>query len=157
MFIHQQLQYQKVDGQSQKPVLIEAKTGSKARRTNDMHPEVRAALVNLRKGWKASKGGPKNLIFVNGGQLPMHDNAVRNRLEVILIKVGLPVITLHDFRDLCCVAMAEGGVPIHYASRFLGHENVATTLRWYSVARQRDMGDVMANYWVKGAYTPNGA
>jgi integrase len=146
LFIYQQLQYQKADGESQKPFLVEAKTGSKARRTNDLHPSVREALAEVRKAWKGSTG-IANLVFVNGGNLPLHDNAVRNRLEAILTKAGLPVITLHDFRDLCCVAMAEGGVPIHYASQFLGHENVQTTLRWYSVARQQDMGDALAKYW----------
>lgn len=149
MFIHQQLQYQRVNGDPQKPMLIEAKTGSKARRTNDLHPVVSEALVKLRKTWKGSEA-IANLVFVNGGNLPLHDNAVRNRLEVILTKAGLPVITLHDFRDLCCISMAEGAVPIAYTSKFLGHENVQTTLRWYSVARQRDMGDVLAKYWTEG-------
>lgn len=102
-----------------------------------------------KRPWKAPKDGPKNLVFINGGQLPMHDNMIRNRLEGLLEKAELPVITLHDFRELCCVSMAEAGVPLHIASKFLGHENIATTLRWYSVARQQDMSDALGRYWTK--------
>jgi integrase len=155
IFMHQQLQYQKTGDNAQEPVLVETKTGSKARRTNTLHSAVGDALKPLVKhAPKKPKTSLDNLVFANGGRKPLHDDAVRDRLYVILDQAGLPRITPHDFRDLCCVAMAEGGVPIHYTSKFLGHENIATTLKWYSVARQSDMSDALDKYWTNGVYTP---
>lgn len=49
-------------------------------------------------------------------------------------KAGVPALTPHVLRHSCIPWLVEPGVPVPVVQRFAGHADIATTMRYGSVA-----------------------
>lgn len=70
--------------------------------------------------------------FVFGGDKPLHENTVRNRLIAYTKKTDLPSIRVHDFRHSHVSFLLSNHVSITAVSKRLGHKNSQITLSIYA-------------------------
>ena len=61
-------------------------------------------------------------------------------------KIGLKDVTTHTFRKTSATSLLENGMPIEYVSKYLGHENITTTVNHY-LDTNRSMVDNYNKYY----------
>lgn len=87
-----------------------------------LHPTLGAFLKDYCRGNQIEANSP---IFAIG----------RRMVEYIFEKAGLEAIGRkvhpHEFRHLYTRTLIDGGIPVEAAAKMLGHDNPATTLKWY--------------------------
>ena len=59
------------------------------------------------------------------------DSTFNAALERICTRTGLPVISMHDLRNMCATWLFYSGVDLLRVSMFLGHKNPNTTFDIY--------------------------
>ena len=75
---------------------------------------------------------PSQVIFTNYKNDYMQLASVTNRINKIIKKHDLKVITTHGLRHTHCSILFEAGVPIQEVKERLGHSDIQTTLNIYT-------------------------
>jgi len=95
-----------------------------------MLPE-RAARALCRQ---RERGLPGDIVFCNATGGPLTQQGVRDRLDTLCEKAGVPRITPHACRRICATLLARQGVHVAVAARMLGHD-ITTMLRLYTAVQ----------------------
>ena len=111
-----------------RPVFHSAKTKA-GNRTIPIPAELVAAL----RRWKlACPKGELDLVFSLSG-VPLHHGSARRRaLYPALKRAELRQVGFHSLRHSYATALITAGTPVNQVSAYLGHANVAITLRVYA-------------------------
>lgn len=59
---------------------------------------------------------------------------------------GLPYVPMSNLRTSWCTMLIGEGVPVSKVSRYMGHTDVSTTVRWYTKPREDELNDVAAAF-----------
>ncbi|MGH9038964.1 MAG: site-specific integrase [Acidimicrobiia bacterium] len=114
----------------------DVKTGT-GRRTINLDARTVGVLQAWRKAVLAERLllGPafvdNDLVFAQPDGIPIHPQAFSQAFDRAVARLGLPVITLHDFRHTHASLLLRSGVPVKVVSERLGHANPAFTLTVY--------------------------
>ena len=65
---------------------------------------------------------------------PIHPGTCSKRVAQFGVAAGVPALTPHVLRHSCITWLIERGVPVAVVQRFAGHADIATTMRYCSVA-----------------------
>ncbi len=90
----------------------------------------RASAVLSRLRCRPSHTG---LVFESGGK-PIAPHTCSDTVVRFAKKAGVPSLTPHVLRHSCITRLIEQGVPVPVVQRFAGHADIATTMRYCSVA-----------------------
>lgn len=77
-------------------------------------------------------GEPALLITRNGHRLTAQ--AISNAIHGFARKAGVPLVSVHQFRHSCASDLLEAGVHLAEVQRILGHQGIATTVRYTHIA-----------------------
>lgn len=116
------------------------KTNS-SRRTLPISGKLAAAIQEHRR-YVASRGfdAEKGLIFPNAkGGLFQSGNLTNNLFGPALERAKCPKVCRYDLRHTFATLLLQDGVNLKVVSRYLGHENVATTLKFYAHVMPGDL------------------
>lgn len=114
----------------------DAKTGT-GRRTINLDARTVEVLRKWRKKALAERMlvGPaftdNDLVFPRPDGTPTHPDAFSQAFDRAVVRLGLPIITLHDLRHTHATLLLRAGVPVKVVSERLGHANPAFTLTVY--------------------------
>lgn len=115
----------------------------RSRRTLPLDDTLVAALrrLKVRRAQEVSAAGRdyrsscptcrESHVFVDAVGEEVHPESYSDRFEVLVARAGLPRIRLHDTRHTCGTLMHLRGVPAAVISAWLGHANVAFTMKTY--------------------------
>ena len=111
---------------------------ARGRRTLDLSPAVAATL----RTWKAAQAqerqtaGPawigRGYVFTWEDGRPLHPQSPTSWIRPLAEAAGVPAIRLHDRRHTFATIALRRGVQATIVSRYLGHSDIATTLRTYA-------------------------
>lgn len=127
------------------PIIQEPKT-PESRRTVRLTAAVMAELMNYRARWverrlAASEWTDLDLVFCTASGRAINPSHVRRSFDRIILRAGVPEITIHDMRHTHAVSLLKEGTPVKIVSERLGHKDISTTLNVYAAALP-DMQDV---------------
>jgi site-specific recombinase XerD len=74
---------------------------------------------------------------------PISAQAISNGIHMLARRAKMPLITVHQFRHSCASDLLEAGVHLAEVQRILGHQGIATTVRYTHIAdpaRREAMG-----------------
>ncbi|OZC02388.1 tyrosine-type recombinase/integrase, partial [Rubricoccus marinus] len=77
-------------------------------------------------------GGP--LVLTAGQGAAVHAGTCSKAVKRFAVAAGVPNLTPHVLRHSCITWLLERGVPVPIVQRFAGHADIATTMRYCSVA-----------------------
>jgi site-specific recombinase XerD len=60
--------------------------------------------------------------------------AISNAIHSFAQRAGVPLVTVHQFRHSCASDLLEAGVHLAEVQRILGHQGIATTVRYAHIA-----------------------
>ncbi|MGN9808129.1 site-specific integrase [Micromonospora sp. BQ11] len=115
----------------------------RSRRTLPLDDTLVAALrrLKVRRAQEMSAAGRdyrstcstcrESHVFVDPAGEEVHPESYSDRFDVLVARAGLPRIRLHDTRHTCGTLMHLRGVPAAVISAWLGHANVAFTMKTY--------------------------
>ncbi len=83
--------------------------------------------------------------FVFGGIYPLADTTVSEHNKSNAKKANLKQIRIHDFRHSCASLLINNGASIIAVSKYLGHENITTTLNTYTHILKNQFEDIVTN------------
>ncbi len=92
---------------------------------------VRKTILNLKKYYTKVYGVFDYDYFIFGGKKPLAPTTIDRYKFIACNKVGLRVITQHQFRHSYATYLISSGIPINVVSKLLGHSNIETTSRIY--------------------------
>ena len=92
---------------------------------------VRKTILNLKKYYTKVYGVFDYDYFIFGGKKPLASTTIDRYKLIACNKVGLRVITQHQFRHSYATYLISSGIPINVVSKLLGHSNIETTSRVY--------------------------
>ena len=72
-----------------------------------------------------------DLVFPRPDGTPTHRDAFSQTFDRAVVRLGLPVISLHDLRHTPATLLLRAGVPVKVVSERLGHANPAFTMTVY--------------------------
>lgn len=72
------------------------------------------------------------LVNRDGGRLT--EASISGAVKRLAARAGIAHITLHQFRHTCASDLLEGGAHVAQVQRVLGHETIATTVRYLHIA-----------------------
>lgn len=72
------------------------------------------------------------LVSRQGGRLTAQ--AISNAIHAFAQRAGVPLVTVHQFRHSCASDLLEAGVHLAEVQRILGHQGIATTVRYAHIA-----------------------
>lgn len=111
---------------------------ARGRRTLDLSPTVAATL----RTWMAAQAterqtaGPawagRGYVFTWEDGRPLHPQSPTAWIGPLAEAAGVPTIRLHDCRHTFATIALRRGVQATIVSRYLGHSDIATTLRTYA-------------------------
>ncbi|WEK03281.1 MAG: site-specific integrase [Candidatus Devosia phytovorans] len=79
---------------------------------------------------------------LNGPFSGLNKNTMRSRWDAMRATTGLADLTPHTMRHTCCTRLVLGGVDIKRVMQWMGHDAIATTMRYMQV-RPTDLEDVL--------------
>ncbi len=103
-------------------------TKSGAERRIPLSPRALAVLATLR-----GRDAITDFVFTSGGK-PIDGHTCSDVVVRFARKAGVPSLTPHVLRHSCITWLIERGVPLPVVQRFAGHADIATTMRYCSVA-----------------------
>lgn len=103
-------------------------TKSGAERRIPLSARACAVLSELRNRPSAT-----GYVFESGGR-PIDGHTCSDIVVRFARKAGVPALTPHVLRHSCITWLIERGVPVPVVQRFAGHADIATTMRYCSVA-----------------------
>lgn len=65
---------------------------------------------------------------------PLSAQAISNGIHALARRAGVPLISVHQFRHSCASDLLESGVHLAQVQRILGHQGIATTVRYTHIA-----------------------
>lgn len=93
---------------------------------------ARAAPVLRRlRDERPSRSG---LVLEAGEGRGVHPGTCSKAVKRFAVAAGVPALTPHVLRHSCITWLVERGVPVPVVQRFAGHGDVATTMRYCSLA-----------------------
>lgn len=133
--VHIRRQYEAVSKRG--VVLKEPKTASSIREFE--LPAMLIELLQKYKVWysnqKANQGdkwvGEDNLFIAKDGKR-LHPTTIRNWMDQVLQKAGLPHYSVHSLRHTYITLMVDAEIPITTVSKRVGHSKSSTTLNVYT-------------------------
>jgi site-specific recombinase XerD len=60
--------------------------------------------------------------------------AISNGIHALAVRAGVPLVNVHQFRHSCASDLLEAGVHLAEVQRILGHQGIATTVRYTHIA-----------------------
>lgn len=72
------------------------------------------------------------LVSRHGTRLTAH--AISNAIHSFARRAGVPLVSVHQFRHSCASDLLEAGVHLAEVQRILGHQGIATTVRYAHIA-----------------------
>lgn len=78
--------------------------------------------------------GTERALLVNRDGLRVNASAISGAVKRLAIRAEIPRITLHQFRHTCASDLLANGVHVAQVQRVLGHETIATTMRYLHIA-----------------------
>ncbi len=127
------------------PIIQEPKT-PESRRTVRLTAAVMAELARHRTRWAerklaAAEWANHDLVFCTASGSPINPSHVRRSYDRIVLRAGVPDITIHGMRHTHAVSLLKEGTPVKVVAERLGHKDISTTLNVYAAAMP-DMQDV---------------
>lgn len=114
----------------------DVKTGTGRRTIN-----LDARTVDVLRGWRKKAlaermlMGPafadNDLVFPRPDGTPTHPDAFSQAFDRAVVRLGLPIISLHDLRHTHATLLLRAGVPVKVVSERLGHATPAFTIDTY--------------------------
>jgi site-specific recombinase XerD len=83
--------------------------------------------------------------------------AISNGIHALAERAGVPLISVHQFRHSCASDLIEAGVHLAEVQRILGHQGIATTVRYTHIAdpqRRAAMTLHPINQWLDESRRP---
>ncbi|MFZ0553517.1 MAG: tyrosine-type recombinase/integrase [Steroidobacteraceae bacterium] len=77
--------------------------------------------------------------------------AISNGIHALAERAGVPLVSVHQFRHSCASDLLEAGVHLAEVQRILGHQGIATTVRYTHIAdpqRHAAMALHPINHWL---------
>lgn len=65
---------------------------------------------------------------------PLNAQAISNGIHALAHRAGVPLVSVHQFRHSCASDLLEAGVHLAEVQRILGHQGIATTVRYTHIA-----------------------
>jgi site-specific recombinase XerD len=65
---------------------------------------------------------------------PLSAQAISNGIHALAQRAGVPLVSVHQFRHSCASDLLEAGVHLAEVQRILGHQGIATTVRYTHIA-----------------------
>ena len=65
---------------------------------------------------------------------PLTAQAISNGIHMLARRAGVPLLSVHQFRHSCASDLLEAGVHLAEVQRILGHQGIATTVRYTHIA-----------------------
>jgi site-specific recombinase XerD len=65
---------------------------------------------------------------------PLTAQAISNGIHALARRAGVPLVSVHQFRHSCASDLLEAGVHLAEVQRILGHQGIATTVRYTHIA-----------------------
>ena len=110
---------------------------AKSRRKVSIGPEVQKALEDWRK--QAKFTDPEDFVFAVRTNTPVDlHNVVARHVKPVCVKLGVPLLSWHDFRHTYTTWGRKAGVEAEVMRDQLGHESVQVTLDIYSHIDERE-------------------
>ena len=75
---------------------------------------------------------PALLVSRRGERLS--SQAISNGIHALARRAGVPLVSVHQFRHSCASDLIEAGVHLAEVQRILGHQGIATTVRYTHIA-----------------------
>jgi site-specific recombinase XerD len=100
-------------------------------------------------GWKDSKDQATALVFTNPLGAELHPRTIAKHLKIILSKIGVEDVTVHDLRHTYATLALQNGIDVKTVSQTLGHATAAFTLDIYAAVTERmyqQSADKMQSY-----------
>lgn len=109
-------------------------TSPKTKASNRTIPIEKELLKDLKSlyTWYQQFYGFNDDWFVFGGLRPMSETKITTRKNEACEKLGLPQITIHQFRHSCISYLANNGVQPLAIKDFVGHSKLSTTMDIYT-------------------------
>jgi integrase len=104
-------------------------TKSGAERKLPLSRRALEVLVRLRMERPSITGR----VFESGGR-PIDPHTCSDTVKRFAVKAGVPRLTPHTLRHTTITRLIERGVPVPIVQRFAGHADIATTMRYCSIA-----------------------
>lgn len=82
--------------------------------------------------------------FVFGGIRPLSETRITNKKNDACKKLGLPLITIHQFRHSCISYLANNGVDPIAIQSFVGHSKLSTTMDIYTHVYQNKLDNIFS-------------
>lgn len=79
-----------------------------------------------------------------------HVHQIANKYRALCRERDLPYVPMSNLRTSWCTMMVNSGMPVSKVSRYMGHADTETTMRWYTKSREDEL-DEIANAWETGA------
>lgn len=73
-------------------------------------------------------------LLVNRDGVRVNASAISGAVKRLAVRAEIPRITLHQFRHTCASDLLASGVHVAQVQRVLGHETIATTMRYLHIA-----------------------
>ena len=75
-----------------------------------------------------------------------HVHQIANRYRTLCKQRDLPYVPMSNLRTSWCTMMVNNGMPVSKVSRYMGHADTETTMRWYTKPREDEL-DEIAKAW----------
>ena len=96
-------------------------------------------LVEEKRGLNPTWPIDLDLVCCGEDGSPRNINSLEHGFKMLLAKLGLPLIRLHDLRHTYATQLSENGIDIVTISRVLGHTSIKTTADIY-IAKNKESG-----------------
>lgn len=133
--VHIKRQYEAV---ATKGVILKEPKTAAGKRDIDLPQRLIDLLDEYREWYKEQKaklgdkwGGEDNLFIAKNGKR-LHPTTIRNWLDKVLNKAGLPHYTVHSLRHTYITLLIDAQIPVTTVSKKVGHAKSSTTLGIYT-------------------------
>ena len=121
--------------------------GSPKTRTSARIIPLPPSLVKLIQ--KARGLSPDNYFIASGSEKPIEPRRMRNIFDITLMAAGVRRLRFHGLRHSFATNMIRSGIDIPTVSALLGHNNISTTLDYYTHACLEGKKQAMRVYYKK--------
>lgn len=81
--------------------------------------------------------------FIFGGICPLPETTIEKHKNNCCKKADVKQIRIHDFRHSCASLLISKGANVYLVSRYLGHNNINTTLNTYAHLFKNDLKELV--------------